>query len=91
MTLTLPSSLCIRGVKWSMENSISAFPPTHSQMRVENAVSGLWLAESTDMKWQLKGPKVSTERDPRVSDPLRREPRGSRTSSIFEFALKISA
>lgn len=91
MTLTLPSSLCIRGVKWSMENSISAFPPTHSQMRVENAVSGLWLAESTDVKWQLKGPKVSTERDPRVSDPLRREPRGSRTSSIFEFALKISA
>lgn len=69
MTLTLPSSLCIQGVKWSMENSISAFLPTHSQMRVENAVSGLWLAESTDVKWQLKGPKVSTERDPRVSDP----------------------
>lgn len=33
MTLTLPSALCIRGVKWSMENSIFAFLTIASQCR----------------------------------------------------------
>lgn len=62
MTLTLPSAFCIRGVKWSMENSIFAFLTIASQMQIENAISCLWLAESTEVKLQIHKLTVLTEK-----------------------------